>query len=72
MQSFTLVFKFAENPFFKNETLSKTYFMGDDEDLVIRDIKGGLGRGLAIARSCSWLRCPPSLFLRPCTRSPPA
>ncbi|KFM26976.1 3-oxoacyl-[acyl-carrier-protein] synthase 3 B, chloroplastic [Auxenochlorella protothecoides] len=37
--SFTLVFKFAENPFFKNETLSKTYFMGDDEDLVIRDIK---------------------------------
>uniref|UniRef100_A0A1D1ZQJ2 Nucleosome assembly protein n=1 Tax=Auxenochlorella protothecoides TaxID=3075 RepID=A0A1D1ZQJ2_AUXPR len=38
-ESFTLVFKFAENPFFKNETLSKTYFMGDDEDLVIRDIK---------------------------------
>lgn len=36
--SFTLIFTFADNPFFTNKTLKKTYYMADDDDLMLEKV----------------------------------
>ena len=44
-ESFRIVFHFKENPFFSNKTLSKTYYLDDDEDAVVRRIEGAGAEG---------------------------
>lgn len=39
-ESFKLAFHFAENPFFSNKTLTKTYHMEDDDEDTVRHIEG--------------------------------
>lgn len=38
-QGFKLVFAFKENPFFTNAELTKTYFMGDGEDMMLKKVE---------------------------------
>jgi len=39
LQGFRLVFAFRENPFFTNSQLVKTYYLSDEDDMMLRKVE---------------------------------